>query len=91
VDALQVRVLQQCGQCGVWREIVTALPVAERHERTLEADRNAILRSVERVAQRRELSETDAFAAVLRDRVVGAEDLLALIPADTSARRDHNR
>jgi hypothetical protein len=45
MDALQARVRQQCGQCGVWRRSVTALSVAEQHERTLEADRDAMRRS----------------------------------------------
>jgi hypothetical protein len=45
----QPRIRQQCGQCGVWREIVATVSEAARHERTLEADRTEILRSVERV------------------------------------------
>jgi hypothetical protein len=44
----RVRVLQQCGQCGVWREIVTTASAVERHEHALESDRNQILRCVER-------------------------------------------
>ena len=50
VDALQARVLQRCGACGVWRQTVSSLYVAARHERTLEADRDAIRRSAERLA-----------------------------------------
>jgi hypothetical protein len=45
----QPRVRQQCGQCGVWREISATVSEAARHERALEADRTEILRSVERV------------------------------------------
>jgi hypothetical protein len=35
--------------------------------------------------------EADVFVAALRDEVVGADDLLALIAADTSARGDQSR
>src|SRR3954470_10113888 len=48
VGGLQVRVRQQCGQCGVWREVVTAFGVIRRYERTLEADRAQILHQAER-------------------------------------------
>jgi hypothetical protein len=91
VDGLQVRVRQQSGQCGVWRQIVTALWVGWRHERMLEQDRSHIRRCAERLERRRVPSETDAFVAALRHVVVGADDLLALIPVDTSARGDQNR
>ena len=91
VDELRVRVLQRCGQCGVWRATVTALSVVQRYERALEADRTQILRSAEQLERARMLVETDALSAVIRDGVVGAEDLLALISADTSTRGDQSR
>jgi hypothetical protein len=91
MDALEVRVRQQCGQCGVWRQIVTPVRLATRHERTLQADRSEIRRRAERLERDRLLLEADAFVTTLRDEVIGAEDLLALIGADTSARRDENR
>jgi hypothetical protein len=90
VDALQARVLQQCGACGAWRQIVSPLDVAARHERTLEADRNAIRRDAERLERSRVLSDTNAFVAVLQDDIVSSEDLLAMIAAETSA-RDQSR
>jgi ribosome-binding protein aMBF1 (putative translation factor) len=86
IDAAQARVLQQCGACGVWRQTVTSVYLAARHERTLEADRNAIGRSAERLERSRVMSETNAFVATLQDDVVGAEDLLALMRADASSR-----
>jgi hypothetical protein len=49
-----------------------------------------ILRGAERLERSRTLVDTDAFAATLRDRVVGAEDLLALLAVERSARRHHN-
>jgi hypothetical protein len=55
VDALQVRVRQQCGQCGVWRQVVTTVSVAGRHERVLEADRSQIRRCAERLERSRVL------------------------------------
>jgi hypothetical protein len=91
VDGLHARARQQCGQCGVWRQIVTAVWVVGRHERMLEADRSHIRRFAERLERSRVLSETNAFVAALRDDVVGAKDMLALLPADTSARGDQNR
>ena len=91
VDELRVRVLQRCGQCGVWRATVTALSVVRRYERALEADRIQILRSAEQLERARMQVETDALLAVIRDGVVGAEDLLALISADTSTRGDQSR
>jgi hypothetical protein len=53
----QVRVLQQCGQCGVWRENVAPPSAVARHERMLEADRTQILRCMGRLA--RGLSEAE--------------------------------
>jgi hypothetical protein len=50
IEGLRARVLQQCGACGVWRQSVSSLYVAARHERTLEADRRAILRTAEGLA-----------------------------------------
>jgi hypothetical protein len=85
IDGLRARVLQQCGACGVWRQTVTSLYVAARHERTLEADRTAIRRSAERLDSCRAVSETNAFVAALYADVVGADDLLALIRSDASA------
>jgi hypothetical protein len=90
MDADQARVRQQCGQCGVWRRSVIALSVVEQHERTLDADRNAIRRCADRVERTRVQSETDAFAAALRGDVAGADDLLALIRVDAATRRDRN-
>ena len=81
IDGLQVRAQQQCGQCGVWRQNVAAPRAVRRHERRLEADRRHIRRSAERLEHSRELSETHAFVVALRDDVVGAEDLLALLRA----------
>jgi hypothetical protein len=81
IDGLRAQVLQQCGACGVWRQSVSSVYLAARHERTLEADRSAIRHSAERLACSRELSETNAFVAVLHDDIVGADDLLALIRA----------
>ena len=62
-DGLQARVSQQCGACGVWRQIVSPLYEAARQERTLEADRNAIRREAERLERSRVQSETNAIAA----------------------------
>jgi hypothetical protein len=85
IDGLRARVLQQCGACGVWRRTVSSLYAAARHERTLEADRKAIRNSAAQLACNGVESETNAFVAALHDDVVGADDLLALIRADTSA------
>ena len=59
IEAAQARVLQQCGACGVWRQTVTSVYLTARHERTLEADRNAIRSSANRLARSRVASECD--------------------------------
>jgi hypothetical protein len=67
LDALRVRIVQQCGQCGVWRRSVTTLQLAQRQEGTLERDRNTIQRCAERLERNRVLSERHAYAAARRD------------------------
>jgi hypothetical protein len=49
-----VRVLQQCGQCGVWRDLVSPLSTVARYERRLQADRVEILRCAERLQRGRD-------------------------------------
>jgi hypothetical protein len=47
VDALQVSVRQQCGQCHAWRRNVTTPWILSRHERRLDDDRRMISRQME--------------------------------------------
>ncbi len=73
LPGLQAAVLQRCGQCGVWRQIVTDLYVAERHERTLEADRNAIRRHVERLESVRMVADRRGHLGAPRSGAVTGE------------------
>jgi hypothetical protein len=61
MDGLQIRVRQRCGQCGVWRRIVTGPAVVALHKRNLEADQMRIQRRLERLARGRTPVDADAF------------------------------
>jgi ribosomal protein S27AE len=91
IDSVHTLVRVQCGQCGIWRRVVTTHPQVRRLGRRLERDRRRIGACALRLARARIRLDLQAFARTLREQIVGADDFLALTrrrgrPSSPSAR-----
>jgi hypothetical protein len=77
VDVIQVRAAVRCGQCGTWRRVMTTRAEQEAHAHRLDLHRRYIREGVGRLDAERSADEIDAFIALLRSDIAGAEDFLA--------------
>jgi ribosomal protein S27AE len=77
IDADQLSIRVQCGQCGVWRRTTGTEAELERYERMVRRDRRRLGTQALRLAARRLRRSQSDFLRALRREVVGADDFLA--------------
>jgi hypothetical protein len=77
VDELTVEVRLECGECGVLRRVVTSDAALRRFVRRIERDRRTIGSCAVGLTRHRTRRDFGAFARMLREHIVGADDFLA--------------
>jgi hypothetical protein len=77
IDAIQVRAVVRCGQCGTWRRLLTTRTEHEAHEHRVEQHRGSIREGIGRLEAERSTYEIGTFITVLRSDIAGADDFLA--------------
>src|SRR4051794_4841125 len=83
----ETTVALQCGQCCTWRRLVVNENDERAHVRRLKRDQRQIRRLMLRLEAERRAFEVQAFIALLRSQIVGAQDFLAATRPPARARR----
>jgi hypothetical protein len=77
IDVFQVLVRLQCGQCGIWRQLVTTNTDLRGFARRLEHDRRVISSCAVRLTREATRRDVHAFIRLLRQQISGPDDFLA--------------